>query len=46
MSDRALVQAILFMGVVSFFLGKKALEGADGSTVDPTLARLRLAGVV
>jgi len=47
MSDRALKQAILFFGAVSFFLGKKALEGStDGSTVDPTLARLRLAGVL
>lgn len=47
MSDRALVQAILFFGAVSFFLGKKALEGAsDRSTMDPTLARLRLAGVL
>ncbi len=47
MSDLALKQAILFFGVVSFFLGKKALEGADdGSTVDPLLAQLRRAGVV
>lgn len=35
MSDRALKQAILFFGVVSFFLGKKALEG---SGTDETLA--------
>jgi hypothetical protein len=28
MSEKSLVQAILFFGVVSFFLGKKALEGA------------------
>jgi hypothetical protein len=28
MNDRTLKQAILFFGVVSFFLGKKALEGA------------------
>lgn len=46
MSDRALKQAILFFGVVSFFLGKKALEGDDGSTVDPLLAGLRRAGVL
>lgn len=46
MNDRTLKQAILFFGVVSFFLGKKALEGADGSTVDPLLANLRRAGVV
>lgn len=46
MNDRALVQAILFFGVVSFFLGKKALEGEDGSTVDPLLDQLRRAGVV
>jgi hypothetical protein len=47
MSDRALVQAILFFGAVSFFLGKKALDGADdGSTVDPTLEGLRRAGVL
>ncbi len=47
MSDRALVQAILFMGVVSFFLGKKALEGDDdGSTADPLLGGLRAAGVL
>ena len=47
MSDRTLKQAILFFGVVSFLLGKKALttEGA-GSTVDPTLDRLRRAGVL
>lgn len=45
-SDRTLMQAILFFGAVSFFLGKKALDGADGSTVDPTLARLRRAGVL
>ena len=47
MSDRTLKQAILFFGVVSFFLGKKALTtNGDGSTVDPTLRRLRDAGVV
>ena len=47
MSDLALKQAILFFGIVSFFLGKKALEGDDdGSTVDPLLAGLRRAGVV
>lgn len=47
MSDRALKQAILFFGIVSFFLGKKALEGDDdGSTVDPLLDQLRRAGVV
>jgi hypothetical protein len=27
-TDRQLGQAILFFGIVSFFLGKKALEGA------------------
>lgn len=45
--DRRLEQAILFFGVVSFFLGKKALEGAppdDGK--DPLLRQLRAAGVV
>lgn len=47
MSDTALKQAILFFGIVSFFLGKKALEGDDdGSTVDPLVAGLRRAGVV
>ena len=45
-SDRTLKQAILFFGIVSFFLGKKALNGVDGSTVDPLLERLRQAGVV
>lgn len=45
-SDRTLMQAILFFGAVSFFLGKKALNGADGSTVDPLLAGLRRAGVL
>jgi hypothetical protein len=46
MTDRTLKQAILFFGIVSFFLGKKALNGvAGGSTVDPTVARLRLAGL-
>lgn len=47
MSDTALKQAILFFGIVSFFLGKKALEGdGGGSTVDPLVAQLRRAGVV
>lgn len=47
MSDAALKQAILFFGIVSFFLGKKALEGDDdGSTVDPLVAGLQRAGVV
>jgi hypothetical protein len=32
MSDRALKQAILFFGIVSFFLGKKALEGEGDET--------------
>ena len=42
-SDRQLWNWILLSGVVSFFLGKKALEGA---TVDPTVERLRRAGVL
>jgi hypothetical protein len=37
MSDRALKQAILFFGIVSFFLGKKALEGA-ADAADETAA--------
>ncbi len=41
MSDRALKQAILFFGIVSFFLGKKALEG-EAAEPDETAA-LRLA---
>lgn len=30
MNDKQLKQAILFSGIVSFFLGKKALEGVHG----------------
>jgi len=46
-SDRTLVQAILFFGAVSFFLGKKALDGAEQPRADdPLLKQLRLAGVV
>ena len=37
-SDRTLVQAILFFGFVSFMLGKKALEGTSDE-----VQRLRLA---
>jgi len=37
-SDRTLVQAILFFGFVSFMLGKKALEGTTNE-----LATLRRA---
>lgn len=36
-SDQALVQAILFMAVVSFFLGKAALNG-DEKTLEPQKA--------
>ncbi len=49
MSDRTLKQAILFFGLVSFFLGKKALttNGDDGNGgKDPTLRGLRDAGVL
>jgi hypothetical protein len=51
-SDKALKQAILFFGAVSFFLGKKALEGADAPALpaarvtpdpDPVLMALRSA---
>lgn len=38
------MQAILFFGAVSFFLGKKALNGADAP--DPLLEGLRRAGVL
>lgn len=34
MNDRTLKQAILFAGAVSFFLGKKALEGAPAPNSD------------
>jgi len=40
MSDLALKQAILFFGIVSFFLGKKALEG-EGDEPDETAALRR-----
>lgn len=43
MSDRALKQAILFFGVVSFFLGKKALEGTQDETAAFRLANQRTA---
>jgi hypothetical protein len=43
-SDRTLTQAILFFGVVSFFLGKKALDGE--APPDPLLEALRRAGVI
>lgn len=49
MSDAALKQAILFFGVVSFLLGKKALEGddeRDDERADPLLGGLRAAGVI
>ena len=47
MSDTALKQAILFFGVVSFFLGKAALNGADARRrPDPLILSLRSAGVV
>jgi len=43
MSDRVLVQAILFFGIVSFFLGKKALEGEGDETAAFRLANQRAA---
>jgi hypothetical protein len=43
MSDRALKQAILFFGIVSFFLGKKALEGAGDETAALRAANQRAA---
>jgi hypothetical protein len=47
MSNTALKQAILFFGVVSFFLGKAALNGAGPRVqADPLLRSLREAGVV
>jgi hypothetical protein len=47
MSDTALKQAILFFGVVSFFLGKAALNGAGPRRApDPIILSLRSAGVV
>jgi hypothetical protein len=49
-SDTALKQAILFFGTVSFFLGKKALEGEDAPPKrdpsphdDPVIKSLRAA---
>jgi hypothetical protein len=49
-SDKALKQAILFFGAVSFFLGKKALEGAPAPVQrapdphdDPVIRALRAA---
>jgi hypothetical protein len=47
LSDKALKQAILFFGAVSFFLGKKALEGASAEPAaenDPVVRTLRKAG--
>jgi len=52
MTDKQLKQAILFAGIVSFFLGKAALNGSDepakepGPPPDPLLRSLRAAGVV
>jgi len=46
MSNTALKQAILFFGVVSFFLGKAALNGGPRPAPDPLLRSLRAAGVV
>lgn len=43
MSDRALKQAILFFGIVSFFLGKKALEGSADETAALRLANRKAA---
>jgi hypothetical protein len=43
MSDRALKQAILFFGIVSFFLGKKALEGDADETAALRQANRRAA---
>jgi hypothetical protein len=48
MSDKALKQAILFFGAVSFFLGKAALNGGrPGQTAenDPVVRALRQAGL-
>lgn len=48
-SDKALKQAILFFGAVSFLLGKTALQGDDkpaqrpGPRPDPLLRSLELA---
>jgi hypothetical protein len=45
-SDKALKQAILFFGAVSFFLGKKVLEGAAPAFDihdDPVIKSLRAA---
>jgi hypothetical protein len=39
-SDKTLIQAILFFGFVSFMLGKSALQGV---TDDPVLRALRKA---
>lgn len=43
MSDQALKQAILFFGVLSFLLGKKALEGATDETAALRLANRKAA---
>lgn len=44
LSDTRLKQLILFAGVVSFFLGKKALDGAVARVrPDPLLRTLRQA---
>ena len=43
MSDQALKQAILFFGVLSFLLGKKALEGAPDETAALRLANRKAA---
>jgi hypothetical protein len=47
MSDTALKQAILFFGAVSYFLGKKVLDGAGpdrSAENDPVVRALRKAG--
>ena len=41
MSDATLKQAILFFGVLSFLLGKKALEGEADETAALRLANQR-----
>ena len=43
LSDKALMNLILFFGVTSWFLGKKALEGASPVADDPVLRALRAA---
>lgn len=49
-SDKALKQAILFFGAVSFFLGKAALNGAErperAAENDPVVRALRQAAAV